>query len=144
MVPDQTLPEYVLGEAAEHGGRCALIDAASGEALTYAELVDKVGRAGHGLRAAAVRPGDVVALCPTNSIDFVVAWYAALTIGATVTTVSPHSKASEFTDHFLATDTRWVITTAHLFESVLRNAALSTAVAGRSSSTAILPELRHS
>jgi len=130
MVPDQTLPEYVLGEAAEHGGRCALIDAASGEALTYAELVDKVGRAGHGLRAAGVRPGDVVALCSTNSIDFVVAWYAALTIGATVTTVSPHSKASEFTDHFLATDTRWVITTAHLFESVLRNAALSTAVAG--------------
>ena len=130
MVPDQTLPEYVLGEAAEHGGRCALIDAASGEALTYAELVDKVGRAGHGLRAAGVRLGDVVALCSTNSIDFVVAWYAALTIGATVTTVSPHSKASEFTDHFLATDTRWVITTAHLFESVLRNAALSTAVAG--------------
>ena len=90
-IPEVTLPEYVLGTAAERGSKLALVEADSGRALTYAELADAVRRVGTGLANCGVGATDVVALCAPNSIDFVVGWYAASSIGATLTTVNPLS-----------------------------------------------------
>ena len=41
-IPDLTLPRFVLGAAYRHGGKRALVDAATGQELSYAELADAV------------------------------------------------------------------------------------------------------
>jgi D-alanine--poly(phosphoribitol) ligase subunit 1 len=50
--------------------------------LTYAELVEEVGRLGAGLRARGVNEGDRVALFIPNSVDFVAMALACLGVGA--------------------------------------------------------------
>lgn len=60
-----------------------------GAATTYAELADQVGRAAEGLRLRGVGPGDRVALVLPNCPQHVVAFYAALRLGATVVEHNP-------------------------------------------------------
>jgi acyl-CoA synthetase (AMP-forming)/AMP-acid ligase II len=110
-----TLPGYVLATAAERGSKLALVEAVSGRALTYAELAAGVRRVGTGLADCGVGATDVVALCAPNSIDFVVGWYAASSIGATLTTVNPLSTGEEITQHLRRSRACWLITTAELF-----------------------------
>ena len=50
--------------------------------LTYGALLDEVTRVAAGLRSHGVREGDRVALLMPNSVDFVVAALACLTLGA--------------------------------------------------------------
>ena len=49
--------------------------------LTYGALLDEVTRVAAGLRSHGVREGDRVALLLPNSVDFVVAALACLTVG---------------------------------------------------------------
>ena len=88
-VPDRALGEFVLAQAPDGGAKPALVDASSGRALSYAGLAAEVGTLAGGLAAKGVQPGDVVALCAPNSIEFAVALYAATSAGATVATVNP-------------------------------------------------------
>ena len=94
-VPDLTLPQFVLGAAYRRGSKRALVDAATGQEVSYAGLADAVREVGAGLSARGMRPGDVLALCAPNSIEFAVAWYAAASIGAIVTTVNPQCTGDE-------------------------------------------------
>ena len=57
-LPDVPLPQFVLRHAAALGEKLALVDAASGRGLTYAQLLDGVCRLAGGLRARGVQPGD--------------------------------------------------------------------------------------
>ena len=65
------------------------------ERLNYAGLADTVGRVAEGLRAAGLGAGDHVALCSPNRPEFIIVYYAVLTIGGTVVTVSPLSTVRE-------------------------------------------------
>jgi len=94
-VPDLTLPQFVLGAAFRRGSKPALVDAATGQEISYADLADAVREVGAGLSARGLRPGDVLALCAQNSIEFVVAWFAAASIGASGTCWQPaHATSS--------------------------------------------------
>jgi acyl-CoA synthetase (AMP-forming)/AMP-acid ligase II len=122
-IPDVTLPEYILGAASERGSKKALVEADSGRALTYAELAAAVRRVGTGLANCGVGATDVVAVCAPNSIDFVVGWYAASSIGATVTTINPLSTGVEIIHYLRRSGASWLITTAGLFTEKARAAA---------------------
>jgi len=58
-----------------------------------------------------VRPGDVLALCAPNSIEFAVTWYAASSAGAILTTVNPIASEEEILHQLRQTGARWLITT---------------------------------
>lgn len=122
-VPDLTLPEFVLGAAYQHGGKRALVDAATGHELSYAELADAVREVGAGMSARGIRPGDVLALCTPNCLEFAVTWLAATSAGAIVTTVNPLCTEEEISRQLRQTGVRWLVTTAGLVEQKL-NAAL--------------------
>ena len=79
---------FVLGQAHKRCGKPALVEADTDRELTYAQLATAVQEAGAGLAARGVHPGDVLALCTPNSIEFVVTWYAASSIGAILTRTS--------------------------------------------------------
>jgi acyl-CoA synthetase (AMP-forming)/AMP-acid ligase II len=110
-IPAIRLPEFVLGRARARGAKPALVEADSGRKISYEGLADAASGAASWLSAAGVRPGDVVALCAPNGIDFVIAWYAASSADAVVTTVNPLLTGDELASHFRATGTRWIVTT---------------------------------
>lgn len=53
-------------------------------AITYAQMDDWASRVAAVLQDHGVRPGDVVALCCPNTLDFVACYYGALKCGATI------------------------------------------------------------
>src|SRR4030088_2815251 len=89
VIPDGTLPEFVLGQAHKWGGKRALVEAGTGRELSYEQLAAAIPGGGAWLAAQGGRPGDVLALCAPNSIEFAVTSYAALSAGAILTTVNP-------------------------------------------------------
>jgi acyl-CoA synthetase (AMP-forming)/AMP-acid ligase II len=88
-IPELTLPEYVLAQADERGHHVALVDAATGERLTYLELAAGVRAGAAGLARLGVRLGDVVGMLSHNQPKYPVAVYAALAVGAAITPLNP-------------------------------------------------------
>ncbi|MBO1415442.1 4-coumarate--CoA ligase family protein [Streptomyces sp. FH025] len=129
-VVDLPIHQAVLGAAAEYGDRPALIDGITGEEVSYTRLADSVERVAAGLAETGVRKGDVVALFSPNSIAYPMAYFGATRAGATVTTVSSMSTATELAVQLGDSGTRWLITVSH-FLSTARTAAEQLAAAGR-------------
>src|SRR5689334_16553600 len=127
-IPDLTLPQFVLAAADRRGGKRALVDAATGHELSYAGLAVAVRESAAGLSARGVRPGDVLALCAPNCIEFAVAWYAATSIGAVVTTVNPLCTGDEISRQLRQTGARWLVATSGLVEQKLRAVIPGTAI----------------
>jgi acyl-CoA synthetase (AMP-forming)/AMP-acid ligase II len=130
VIPDATLPEFVLGQAHERGSKRALVEAGTGRELSYEQLAAAVWEAGAWLTARGVRPGDVLALCAPNSIEFAVTTYAASSAGAILTTVNPIATGEEIVHQLRQTRARWVVTTPGLFAPKLEAAALASGIAG--------------
>jgi acyl-CoA synthetase (AMP-forming)/AMP-acid ligase II/NAD(P)-dependent dehydrogenase (short-subunit alcohol dehydrogenase family) len=129
-IPNQTLPEFVLAEAdGEHRFERALIEPDTGREMRYAELADAVRAVAAGLFARDVRNGEVLALCAPNSIEFVVAWFAASSVGAIVTAFNPTSTQDEIAQQLKLAGARWLVTTGQLYKEKLRAAAEASGIA---------------
>jgi acyl-CoA synthetase (AMP-forming)/AMP-acid ligase II len=125
-VPEQSLTSFVLADADERGDKPAIVDGLTGRTLSYRELAADVRRVGCGLRLRGVRKGDVLGMCCPNSPDFAVAYYAALSVGAIVTTINPMATPAEVAGQLEHSRARWLVTTPELLEK----SALAVAVAG--------------
>jgi long-chain acyl-CoA synthetase len=86
-VPAKSVTQ-VFDEATErHGDRAAVVF--YGKTLSYGELREATDRLANALARQGVRKGDRVALYLLNSPQFIIAYFAALKCGATVTPISP-------------------------------------------------------
>lgn len=99
--PSQTLVDLLEDSVARYRRGTAL--EFFGADTTYAELGEKVSRAAEGLRRLGVRPGDRVALVLPNCPEHVIAFYAALRLGAIVVEhnplYTPRELRRQFEDH---------------------------------------------
>ncbi len=87
-VPDVTLHEYVLADAAERGDAPAIV--VDEETTTYAQLAADIARVAAGLQSQkGIAKGDVVALVGGNSAAWAVAYHAILSAGGVVTPINP-------------------------------------------------------
>ena len=89
-----------------------------GRSITYAELRDATDRLACGLGRLGVKKGDRVALYLLNSPQFIIAYFAALKCGATVTPISPVYTSHEIRYQLEDSGARVVICQDMLFEKV--------------------------
>ncbi|HMA26676.1 MAG: AMP-binding protein [Solirubrobacterales bacterium] len=94
-IPDVTLSEHVIGGAAARGDHPAIIDSATGETTTYAELAFEVEAVAAALQAHGIGKGDVVALVGPNGAEWAIAYHAILRAGGVVTPINPLLTAKE-------------------------------------------------
>ncbi|KQY25256.1 long-chain fatty acid--CoA ligase [Cellulomonas sp. Root485] len=92
-IPDEPLTS-ALDRAAQRWPERAAVDFL-GATTTYRELADAVARGAQVLLDLGVRPGDRVALVMPNCTGHVIAFYAALRIGAVVVEHNPTYTAGE-------------------------------------------------
>ena len=88
-IPNTPITPLVLRHADRLATKPALIDAPSGHQLTYGELRASIDGVAAGLSEHGVRQGDVVAFYAPNSIEYVIAFHAVATLGATISAVNP-------------------------------------------------------
>jgi long-chain acyl-CoA synthetase len=106
-LPEESLVAMLERSVAEAGDHPAL--EFFGRRTTYTELGDQIDRAAEGLRQLGVRPGDRVALILPNCPQHVVAFYAALRLGAVVVEHNPLYTARELRHQFEDHQARVVI-----------------------------------
>jgi long-chain acyl-CoA synthetase len=107
----------VFDEATERDpGRPAVIF--YGRSISYGELRDSTDRLACALGRLGVKKGDRVALYLLNSPQFIIAYFAALKCGATVTPISPVYTSHEIRYQLEDSGARVVICQDMLFEKV--------------------------
>ncbi|NUT37731.1 MAG: AMP-binding protein [Hamadaea sp.] len=117
-VPDSTIPQHVLREAAARGEHPALVDGRTGQTITYAQLAYQVDRLAAGLAETGVRPGDVIAIFSPNTLLYPVVFHAALRAGATVTTVNALATPKDIADQLRDSQARYLITVSMFLDRV--------------------------
>ncbi|GGB97246.1 AMP-binding protein [Cellulomonas carbonis] len=115
--PDEPVTRWLERAAAEHPSRVATDF--MGAVTTYAALGRSVARAAGALRGLGVRPGDRVALVLPNCTTHVVAFYAALRIGAVVVEHNPTYTAGELEHQLRDSGATVVISWEKSVEAVL-------------------------
>ncbi|WP_216204641.1 class I adenylate-forming enzyme family protein [Amycolatopsis aidingensis] len=85
--PDVPVGSILTGSARRFADRTAFVHGQ--RRLSYADLGRAAARFAHGLHSDGVRPGDRVALCMPNCLEYPVAYYGTLLAGATFVPVSP-------------------------------------------------------
>ena len=88
-IPEVSITEYVLGDAARRGDKPAIIDGATGRTLSYAQLVDSRPPRAAGLAAHGMHKGDVLGIFSPNVPEYAIAFHAAASLGGISTTVNP-------------------------------------------------------
>jgi acyl-CoA synthetase (AMP-forming)/AMP-acid ligase II len=105
-----TICDAVLGPAAKFGQKPAVIEAETGETLTYAELTPRAEAVAAGLALAGFSPGDALAIALPGSIDFVLAWYGALLAGGWVVPINPLYTHAEMVYQIRDSGARFLLT----------------------------------
>jgi acyl-CoA synthetase (AMP-forming)/AMP-acid ligase II len=109
-VPVSPLPEFVLERGRSLGSKPAIIDGATGRALTYAELVDGVERLASGLAARGLEKGEVVGLFSPNLPEYAMAFLGIIAAGGVVSTVNSLYTADEVAFQLHDARARFLIT----------------------------------
>ena len=86
-IPDISVPELFDQMAEKYGNKTALIF--YGKKISYGELKELIDRLAAALADLGVKKGDTVALYLLNCPQYVIAYFAALRLGAKVTPISP-------------------------------------------------------
>ena len=115
-IPPKSVPQ-VFDEATERDpGRAAVVF--YGRTLSYRELRDATDRLACALARLGVKKGERVALYLLNSPQFIIAYFAALKCGATVTPISPVYTSHEVRYQLEDSGARVVICQDILYEKV--------------------------
>ena len=110
VVPDRTLPDFLLAAARMRADRPALIDGPTGRTLSYRQLADGVQRVAAGLAECGLGRGDVLALMAPNSPEWLLGCYGTMAAGGVVTGVNPLYTPREVATQLAQTGARFLVT----------------------------------
>src|SRR5712664_641367 len=91
-----------------------------GRTISYRELREATDRLANALAARGVKKGDRVALYLLNSPQFIIAYFAALKCGATVTPISPVYTSHEVRHQLNDSGARVVVCQDILYEKIAK------------------------
>ena len=122
-IPDLPLTSYVLAAAATQADKQALIDGASGRALSYAGLDTAVRSLAGGLVASGFAKGDVLALMAPNVPEYAVVFHGAAMAGGVITTINPTYTETELHSQLRDSGARILVTIPSLAAVAARGCA---------------------
>ena len=111
-VPEVSLPELILTRAEQHGDKLALINAPTGQGITFVELALQVRRIAAGLTESGFRKGDAMALACPNSIEYGLCFLAVASLGGVNTPLNPAATSAEIRTQAEDSGARYLLTTA--------------------------------
>ncbi len=108
---------------AARGDKPALVDAASGHTLTYAELDVLIRRLAAGLQGRGLEPGQVVGIFAPNVPEYPIAYFGVALAGGTSTTVNGLYTEREVALQLRNSGARFLFTTGAMLDRALPAAA---------------------
>jgi long-chain acyl-CoA synthetase len=115
-IPEISVPELIDQLADKYAKNTALIF--YGKKITYGRLKELIHRFATGLADQGVKKGDTVALYLLNCPQYVIAYFAALKLGAKVTPISPVYTSKEVKHQLEDSDAKTVVCQDILYSNV--------------------------
>jgi acyl-CoA synthetase (AMP-forming)/AMP-acid ligase II len=122
-IPNVSLSEFVLTEAAKFGDKPALIDGPSGRTISYAQLITLIRRTATGLAKRGLQKGDVLAIYAPNVPEYAVAFHAVSILGGITTTVNPLYTTGELAQQMKDAGAKFLLTVPPLLDKAREAAA---------------------
>ncbi|HYB27364.1 MAG TPA: AMP-binding protein [Solirubrobacteraceae bacterium] len=110
------MTDFVLARAGEFGDKPALIDAATGRTISYAQLAESVRAVAACLAERGFGKGEVFAHHAPNLPEYAVAFHAVATVGGVNTTANPLLRAEELAAQLKDCSARFLVTVPELLE----------------------------
>ncbi|XP_063849624.1 uncharacterized protein LOC135093899 [Scylla paramamosain] len=108
-IPDINFASFLLSVLTQHGGKKALIDAATGKHHTYSDICAMVPRVCANLKAAGVEEGDRVMILSPNHIDYPITTLAIQLLPATCVPVNPTLSPEEVAHIVGVSGVHWAV-----------------------------------
>jgi len=118
-LPNTDLTSVVLGRAAELGDKPALIDGASGRALTFNQLSEQFRRLAIGLDKRGFGKGDVMAIFCPNVPEYAVAFLGVAAIGGVNTTANSLYSTEDLVHQFTDSKAKYLLTIPQFLDRAL-------------------------
>jgi long-chain acyl-CoA synthetase len=115
-IPEMSVPELIDQLADKYANNTALIF--YGKKISYGRLKELIHRFATGLADQGVKKGDTVALYLLNCPQYVIAYFAALKLGAKVTPISPVYTSKEVKHQLEDSDSKTVVCQDILYSNV--------------------------
>jgi len=115
-IPEIAVHEMFDQMAGKYAGKTALIF--YGNKISYKKLKELVDRFAAALAALGVSRGDTVALYLLNCPQYIIAYFAALKVGAKVTPISPVYTSKEVRHQLTDSDARTIVCEDLLYDNV--------------------------
>lgn len=123
-IPTTSVYDYLFSDFDESdAARTALIDTATGERLTYGEMLARIDAFAGALAERGVGVGSVVGLLAPNSAAFAIAFHGILRSGATATTINALFTAKDIAKQLADSKATMLVTVTPLLANAVEGAA---------------------
>ncbi|KAL5540783.1 hypothetical protein UlMin_042396 [Ulmus minor] len=116
--PNLFLTSFLFQSSSSFPHRTALIDADSGETLTFLQLKTLISKLSHALVHLNVKKGDIVLILAPNLIHFLVCFFSITALGAIATTCNPAYTFFELSNQIRDCNPKIIITILELLEKI--------------------------
>lgn len=116
---NMTLPEFVLQDAELYADKVAFVEAVSGKAYTYRDVVRDTGRFGKALRSIGLRKGHVVLVLLPNIAEYGIVALGIMSAGGVFSGANPASHPSEIKKQADAANAKLIVTDGPNYEKVM-------------------------
>ncbi|KHG26822.1 4-coumarate--CoA ligase-like 7 [Gossypium arboreum] len=116
--PNLSMVSFLLRNVSCYPDKPALIDADSGETLTFSQLKSTVIKLSHGFLNLGINKSDRVLIFAPNSIHFPLCFFAITAIGAIATTANPNYPVNELSKQLNDSNPKFAVTVPELFDKV--------------------------
>lgn len=124
QIPSASVYDYLFADLDPTvADQIALVDAPTGNTITYRQLVQRIDAFAGALAARGLGPGDVVGLLAPNSSAFAVAFHGILRSGATATTINALFTAKDIAKQLTDSRATLLITVTALRAQAVEGAA---------------------
>ncbi|KAJ0095625.1 hypothetical protein Patl1_16954 [Pistacia atlantica] len=118
-VPDNlTLPDFVLQDAELYADKVAFVEAMSGKAYTYGEVVRDIKRFAKALKSLGLRKGRVVIVVLPNVAEYGIVALGIMSAGGVFSGANPTAHISELEKQVEAADAKLIVTNGTVYEKV--------------------------
>jgi acyl-CoA synthetase (AMP-forming)/AMP-acid ligase II len=115
-IPEVSLSDFIFSQTGKIKNKTALIDGATGRALTYDEFEDAVRRVAASLAKRGFKKGDVFGILSTNCPEYGIIFHAVAMLGGINTTLNPLYTAEEAAFQLKDAGARFLVTTPIFIE----------------------------
>nr|AOV62758.1 4-coumarate-CoA ligase 7 [Morus alba] len=116
--PNLSAVSFLFRNSSSYPNKPALINADSGEILSFSQFKSTVAKVSHGFLHLGIKKNDVVLIFAPNSIHFPVCFLGIIAVGAIATTSNPLYTVSELSKQVKDSNPKLIITVPELWEKV--------------------------